>query len=175
MVATARFLPVKIIQDRDKIRAFAKWTSPLIRFVDPIIGEKVRCRCQPGSPCHSPCLCVNGCVTPHTYILCQWLCHSTLTAIVSMVVSPHTHTFRVTPHTHIRHRCRPVLSGFVKLCRSSSFLIAIIAFLVRLCSPLLHVSGALVMLGSWSTICHMPHHICCTLCLCTALLSKSAL
>lgn len=41
MVATARFLPVKIITDRDKIRAFAKWTSPLIRFVDPIIGEKV--------------------------------------------------------------------------------------------------------------------------------------
>ena len=41
MVATARFLPVKIITDREKIRAFAKWTSPLIRFVDPIIGEKV--------------------------------------------------------------------------------------------------------------------------------------
>lgn len=51
MVATARFLPVKIITDRDKIRAFAKWTSPLIRFVDPIIGEKVneltqQCKCN---------------------------------------------------------------------------------------------------------------------------------
>lgn len=41
MVATARFLPVKIITDRAKIRAFAKATSPVIRLVDPIIGEKV--------------------------------------------------------------------------------------------------------------------------------------
>ena len=43
MVATARFLPVKIITDRDKIRKFAKATSPVIRLVDPLIGEKVRC------------------------------------------------------------------------------------------------------------------------------------
>ena len=41
MVATARFLPVEFITDREKIRAFAKCTSPLIRFVDPIIAEKV--------------------------------------------------------------------------------------------------------------------------------------
>ena len=43
MVATARFLPVKIITDRDKIRKFAEATSPVIRFVDPLIGEKVMC------------------------------------------------------------------------------------------------------------------------------------
>ena len=41
MVATARFLPVKIITDRAKIRAFAKATSPVIKLVDPLIGEKV--------------------------------------------------------------------------------------------------------------------------------------
>lgn len=43
MVATARFLPVKIITDRAKIRAFAKATSPVIKLVDPLIGEKVNC------------------------------------------------------------------------------------------------------------------------------------
>lgn len=41
MVATARFLPVKIITDRAKIRSFAKATSPVIKLIDPIIGEKV--------------------------------------------------------------------------------------------------------------------------------------
>lgn len=41
MVATARFLPVKIITDRAKIRAFAKATNPVIKLVDPLIGEKV--------------------------------------------------------------------------------------------------------------------------------------
>ena len=50
MVATARFLPVKIITDRAKIRAFAKATSPVIKLVDPLIGEKVNslrcCACM---------------------------------------------------------------------------------------------------------------------------------
>ncbi|KAL3138840.1 hypothetical protein ABBQ32_005673 [Trebouxia sp. C0010 RCD-2024] len=44
MVATARFLPVKIITDRAKIRSFAKATSPVIKAIDPIIGEKVGMR-----------------------------------------------------------------------------------------------------------------------------------
>ena len=41
MVATARFVPVKILTDRAKIRAFAKKTNPVIKLVDPLIGEKV--------------------------------------------------------------------------------------------------------------------------------------
>lgn len=41
MVATARFLPVRILTDRAKIRAFAKATNPVIKLVDPLIGEKV--------------------------------------------------------------------------------------------------------------------------------------
>jgi hypothetical protein len=44
MVATARLLPKSMLQDRAKIRAFANWTGPFIRFVDPIIGEKVGMR-----------------------------------------------------------------------------------------------------------------------------------
>jgi len=47
MVATARFVPVKILTDRAKIRAFAKKTNPVIKLVDPLIGEKVT---------HSSCL-----------------------------------------------------------------------------------------------------------------------
>jgi len=41
MVATARLVPVKILTDRAKIRAFAKKTNPVIKLVDPLIGEKV--------------------------------------------------------------------------------------------------------------------------------------
>lgn len=44
MVATARFVPVKILTDRAKIRAFAKKTNPVIKLVDPLIGEKVGMR-----------------------------------------------------------------------------------------------------------------------------------
>lgn len=63
MVATARFLPVKIITDRAKIRAFAKATSPVIKLVDPLIGEKVNslpglnmCLCCSLHFCHLSCL-----------------------------------------------------------------------------------------------------------------------
>jgi len=34
-------VPVKILTDRAKIRAFAKKTNPVIKLVDPLIGEKV--------------------------------------------------------------------------------------------------------------------------------------
>ena len=48
MVATARLVPVKILTDRAKIRAFAKKTNPVIKLVDPLIGEKVTHSTQGG-------------------------------------------------------------------------------------------------------------------------------
>ena len=41
MVATARLAPKRLLEDRAKIRAFAKATSGVITAIDPIVGEKV--------------------------------------------------------------------------------------------------------------------------------------
>ena len=85
MVATARFLPVKIITDRAKIRAFAKATSPVIKLVDPIIGEKVkRPVCYTVVTCLT-CL-LHGCYMSFTRLL--HVCYTVVTCLTWLL---HVH------------------------------------------------------------------------------------
>lgn len=102
MVATARFVPVKILTDRAKIRAFAKKTNPVIKLVDPLIGEKVtHLTCHlwyvPSSGACMPCTsqlanigckikCTHGSAC-HALMSMQWLgCHACLVMDTVLIV-----------------------------------------------------------------------------------------